>query len=380
MSKLSKLFRWGRSADSTPPDSAATVSRTRPTKNVLVLCSSRTSWEPAFAAFNAGLADSAPFSLVIAQCDWGDLRFQAQCGKPLHVFIRGRSEGFRVDIVLVRSMVRGLTPDVDHRSTLFGLRYAGVPAVNSWESIVACVERPWLHAALFDIKTRLGADAFPLISQTFYPNPSSVSFPPDFPLVAKVGCAEAGYGKIRILDDGQLADVRSVLMIHKDYVTMEPLVPMEVRVCDLRIQKIGRHLRAFKRISPNWKGNVGTSVVTEIPMVPEFEVWANAASTLFGGTDILTVDAIERTDGSRVILEVNDTASGLSAETEAEDMQHICELVFERLIEAATARPAEPAPPNFTSTAAAAAAAAAGAAAAGASADDQSSSVDSNEG
>jgi len=66
----------------------------------------------------------------------------------------------------------------------------------------------------------------------------------------------------------------------------------------------------------------------------EFRFWADAASELFGGMDILTVDAVHTKNGEHYILEINDCASGLAAENEQEDMRHMRDLVIQRLQEA----------------------------------------------
>ena len=56
------------------------------------------------------------------------------------------------------------------RNLLLGLRYGGVPSINSLESIHSFQDKPWVYAHLLNIQRRLGKDAFPLIEQTFYPN------------------------------------------------------------------------------------------------------------------------------------------------------------------------------------------------------------------
>jgi hypothetical protein len=114
-----------------------------------------------------------------------------------------------------------------------------------------------------------------------------------------------------------------VLALHKDYATAEPFIPG--RAYDLRIQKIGTHYRVYKRQSSNWKGNVGNSIIEEIAVTDRYKVhlgttlfthlyyiapttdfvcslgpvqmWADEASKMFGGLDILTVDAIHTTEG-----------------------------------------------------------------------------------
>jgi hypothetical protein len=78
-----------------------------------------------------------------------------------------------------------------------------------------------------------------------------------------------------------------VVALHKDYVTLERLV--ENREYDIRVQKVGTHLRAYKRMNSNWKGNVGTCVLEEVEVTDLFREWAEECGKLFGGMDILTV-------------------------------------------------------------------------------------------
>jgi hypothetical protein len=51
---------------------------------------------------------------------------------------------------------------------------------------------------------------------------------------------------------------------------------------DGRIQKIGCHYRMFERRSANWKGNVGTSQVTEVPITDEYRRWVDLAANAIG--------------------------------------------------------------------------------------------------
>jgi len=157
-------------------------------------------------------------------------------------------------------------------------------------------------------------------------------FTPDFPLVAKIGSAEAGYGKMRFVASNDFGDFRGCLALHKDYVTLERLI--EDREYDIRVQKIGTHLRAYKRQNSNWKGNVGNCVLEEIEVTDMFRAWAEECGKLFGGMDILTVDAIHTKEGKDIILEINDTASGFAPMNLEEDMCHVRDLVIQRMHEA----------------------------------------------
>ncbi len=44
---------------------------------------------------------------------------------------------------------------------------------------------------------------------------------PEFPFVAKVGHAHAGYGKVKIKNNEEMHDFKSLAALHGDYVTLE---------------------------------------------------------------------------------------------------------------------------------------------------------------
>ena len=128
------------------------------------------------------------------------------------------------------------------------------------------------------------------------------------------------------------SDFRSVLaMMPNEHCFAEPFI---IGACDLRIQKIGTQYRAFRRygVSGEWKTNTGTAVMDELPCEPRWKAWADSAAGMFGGLDILTVDAIvEEGTEKEMIIEVNGTSSGLHPDFAAEDNQHIAELVLARM-------------------------------------------------
>ena len=108
---------------------------------------------------------------------------------------------------------------------------------------------------------------------------------------------------------------------------------------DLRVQWLGGHTRAFRRIAENWKGNMGNVVYEDVPVTPFLRGVAKAAATLFGGLDICSVDLLEREGAAPdapdhqkfVVLEVNDTATGLNSAYAEEDTMRIVELVAGRM-------------------------------------------------
>lgn len=234
------------------------------------------------------------------------------------------------DFVLIRNEVK--MPHFDGRSRLDGFLFADTPAVNSLQSVLTFCSRPAVQGQLHRISCQLGADAFPVIPQHFASSHRALMYGYTFPAVVKVGSAHAGAGKMKITDHHQMSDFRSVLqMMPDEHCFVEPFVRGEA---DLRIQKIGSHYRAFRRmdISGEWKTNTGSSHLEQVEITDRWRVWADAAADMFGGLDILTVDAIiEEGTGKEYILEVNGTSSGLCPETEIEDNEHIRNLVLERM-------------------------------------------------
>eukprot|EP01111_Echinosteliopsis_oligospora_P011039 TRINITY_DN3541_c0_g1_i1.p1 TRINITY_DN3541_c0_g1~~TRINITY_DN3541_c0_g1_i1.p1 ORF type:complete len:295 (-),score=86.44 TRINITY_DN3541_c0_g1_i1:74-958(-) len=204
--------------------------------------------------------------------------------------------------------------------------------MNSLESAYMCLERPIVFGELKQIQKKLKKEGivFPLIQQNYYPHHREMIITPDFPLVGKIGHAHAGYGKMKIKSDEEIQDFKSIIAINNDYVTLEPFVQWDF---DMRIQKIGRDYRGFKRTSPNWKGNTGnSSVIEDLEVTPVYKRWVDECSRLFGGLDILGLDLLHSKETGRdYILELNDTAIGLVHKYEIEDMSLMRDMALAKL-------------------------------------------------
>ncbi|KAJ4462946.1 putative synapsin IIb [Paratrimastix pyriformis] len=290
---------------------------------------------------------------VTAYSDMGCVCVLAPARQPLEGTPQNTERTINPDFLFVRSVTRALEGQ-DSRNILYAFMFSGLPSVNSLESIYCCLERPIVYGELLKSHKKLG-DRFPLIPQTLYPNFRSMIITPEYPLVAKVGHAHAGYGKIKLHDHHQFEDFRSVCALSPAYVSAEPFIDWDY---DIRVQKIGNHYRAFHRRNPNWKGNVGSSIIEDAPMTPEYQLWVDEAATYFGGLDICAVDALHRkSDDKCFILEVNDTAIGLVHKYEPEDYQHMRELIETRMT-AYFSAPRQQVPPQPTAGPATAVAAA----------------------
>jgi len=127
----------------------------------------------------------------------------------------------------------------------------------------------------------------------------------------------------------QFADFKSLTALHGDYVTAEPFIEWDY---DMRIQKIGHHYRAFRRVSSNWKGNVGNeSMIEDMEMTDRYQLMVDECSKLFGGLEILALDLVHAKTGKEWILELNDTAIGLVHKYATEDMNYIRDLVVTKM-------------------------------------------------
>lgn len=309
--------------------------------NVLIIDSDKNNWTELFEKHS--VKDGYTYS--VEQAEWSQFQICSYPDstktqvtispnkKPLKGTKQDQIRTFTPDFVLIRKLVQGLKIGSDWRNILYGFSFGNVVCVNSVQSVVQCQERAVAIGEMKKIQKKLGNDKFPLIPMTYYSEPNQMLFTPNFPIVVKVGSFEAGFGKMKINDTGDLKDFGGVLTCYGDYVTAESYI--KDKDYDIRIQKIGSHYRAYKRVSmvQNWKTNQGSSQVEAIKMDDIFKLWIDECSKLFGGMDILTVDAVHTKDGKYYILEINDTASGFLDENAKEDMEHVYEICLKRIKE-----------------------------------------------
>ena len=208
--------------------------------------------------------------------------------------------------------------------------------------MLQCQDRPLLYGELLRIRDRLGREAFPLIDMQYFANLSAAHTPliaPALPLVAKVSNTHAGFGKARFGagKSDEFDDFRSVLALHTDYFTTEPFV--ERVASEYRVQRIGEHVRVYKRQSDSgWKGNWGDIRFADLPVEDRHRRWAEEASRVFGGLELLALDVLVDADGNETIIELNDTAAGMMFEHEAEDCARLREMLLRKMRAQAAAR------------------------------------------
>ncbi|XP_055618221.1 synapsin [Toxorhynchites rutilus septentrionalis] len=300
---------------------------------LLVLDDQNTDWSKYFR----GKRIHGDHDIRVEQAEFKEISLTANAEVgPLASFNRGGSKqpkSFRPDFILVRQAPRDGARD--HRSTLLGLKYGGVPSINSLHSLYQFQDKPWVFAHLLQLQRRLGKEAFPLVEQTFFPSPHDMLTWQRFPCVLKAGHCHGGKATARLDNASALQDAAGLLCgaglsDNNSYCSLEPYIESKF---DVHIQKIGPHYKAFMRksISGNWKTNQGSAMLEQLPMTEKYKSWIDEVSELFGGMEICGIAVIVSKEGKEFIISASDSTFPLMGDTQEEDRRQIADLVVGRM-------------------------------------------------
>jgi len=306
-------------------------------KILLVIDDHENHWKRFFKGHTLDIGDTV-YDIRVEQATFNELQVNSSSEKGASVSMKVVRNGsvvarsFKPDFLLVREYIQGPDRLSNYKSLLLGLMHGLVPSVNSLTSAYNFLDKPVIYAELLKIQQRLGSEKFPLIQQNFYQSHNEMLLPPALPVVVKVGSANSGYGKVCVASARGFQDVASLVAMTDNYACSEPFLEGKF---DLRIQKIGQRYKVFKRksLSESWKTNTGASAVEEIALTERYKTWVDECSCLFGGLDIICVEAIHTIDDREFIVEVNNICSSICPDKKEDDMKSITNVVLRRMEE-----------------------------------------------
>jgi len=212
--------------------------------------------------------------------------------------VRRTSSGFiggiRADGILWR--LGAVRPHPSFRDRLEMIRMANIPCVNPVGVLLRCYDR-------LSMLNECREAGLPVVPFSVYSGDNLLGeVGQELPVVVKVGNYHGGYGKTLIKNEQQWQDLKDLMYITQDYITIEPYIDY---IEDIRCFAVHSRLWGMKRKGKGWKANVETQEYEIIEPPPKIGDWTLRAMEHLKA-DVLGLDFVKTTDGEYILLECNE--------------------------------------------------------------------------
>lgn len=198
------------------------------------------------------------------------------------------------DLILWR--LGAIKPEPKHRTVLEIIRHSGVPCVNDAATLLQGYDRLSMLQVLKSCD--LPVIPFEIASSAFHLK--NIGMP--FPFVVKAGNYHGGFGKALVENEQQWQDIKDVLYMSNDYVTVEKFIRYDR---DIRYLACGDKVWAMARKGKFWKANVETTDFILIEPEEELTLHVKKLQAALNA-DLVAIDVLETKSGEQFVVEYND--------------------------------------------------------------------------
>jgi ribosomal protein S6--L-glutamate ligase len=192
--------------------------------------------------------------------------------------------------------VGAIRPSAKHKTALDVIQLSGIHCVNSSSVLTKGYDR----LSMLNILKECHLPVIPFNVATTSTQLKNIEIP--FPFVVKAGNYHGGFGKVLVNNEEKWQDIKDLLFISEDYITIEPFIDY---TRDIRYLAVGAKVWAMARQGKFWKANVQTTDFVLID--PEENLIAQTKQLQdYLGADIVAVDILEDKDCNRYFVEYND--------------------------------------------------------------------------
>lgn len=192
--------------------------------------------------------------------------------------------------------VGAIKPSAKHKTALDVIQLSGIPCVNSANVLAKGFDRLTMLNVLKECKLPL----IPFNVTTTSTHVKNIEMP--FPFVVKAGNYHGGFGKVLVENEEKWQDIKDLLFISEDYITIEPFIQYDK---DIRYLAIGDKIWAMARKGKFWKANVQTTDFVLIDHEPSLIAQTKTLQNYLKA-DIVAIDILEEKNGNRYFVEYND--------------------------------------------------------------------------